>query len=485
MLWLALYFPDLPLQSVQTTANDCATVLHENQRGKAVIVAANPIARQAGIQPGMSLSSSQPLAHPLLSIERQISAELKALNRLAIWAQQFTPSVSLQPPNCLLLEVEASLHLFDGIKNLQHTIADKIALLSYTLYQGVAPTPGGAWLLAKHGDSPAILGQKQLQAKIMTLPIKLLELDHSQHKTFKSLGLKCIADLLRLPRAGLNQRLGPALLLQIDRILGHKPDPREFFKVPETFSSEILLPNTTHETAPLVFVLQRLLQELSGFLIARSRGVQRLQLGLLPAARLTNPSPIQWLDLNLLSPNNDPEYLLKLWQEKLDRYRLLTPVEGILLKAPKLLPITTSHPDLFTPHPQHTEAFAQFVERMQIRLGAGCVQQHSCQNDHRPEKAITAVTYPAMQPTACKAFPLAARPLWLLAQAQPLKATPQGLWLQGSIRLLNGPERIESGWWTSLNIRRDYYLASNSQQQMLWIYQTVNPPQQWFLHGLF
>ena len=42
--------------------------------------------------------------------------------------------------------------------------------------------------------------------------------------------------------------------------------------------------------------------------------------------------------------------------------------------------------------------------------------------------------------------------------------------MDGPLILLAGPERIESGWWDGHPVVRDYFVAGNAAQAVLWIY---------------
>ena len=50
------------------------------------------------------------------------------------------------------------------------------------------------------------------------------------------------------------------------------------------------------------------------------------------------------------------------------------------------------------------------------------------------------------------------RPLWLLAEPQPLDGREHPRY-EGRLEFEEGPERIESGWWDGRDVRRDYYVA--------------------------
>jgi protein ImuB len=52
----------------------------------------------------------------------------------------------------------------------------------------------------------------------------------------------------------------------------------------------------------------------------------------------------------------------------------------------------------------------------------------------------------------------------------------------GPLRLLAGPERIESGWWDGDEASRDYFVARLPGEALGWVYRENGA---WYLHGLF
>ena len=96
------------------------------------------------------------------------------------------------------------------------------------------------------------------------------------------------------------------------------------------------------------------------------------------------------------------------------------------------------------------------------------------------------------QPGSAKTFPqgtaataLSSRPLWLLAHPRPLEEIAGAPCYDGRLSLLAGPERIESGWWDGNDVARDYFVASNPAEALLWIYRERGPRGRWYLHGFF
>ena len=55
---------------------------------------------------------------------------------------------------------------------------------------------------------------------------------------------------------------------------------------------------------------------------------------------------------------------------------------------------------------------------------------------------------------------------------------------EGRLTLLEGPERIESGWWDGADITRDYFIACNTRGARYWIFQDLRQ-RNWFLHGIY
>jgi protein ImuB len=56
---------------------------------------------------------------------------------------------------------------------------------------------------------------------------------------------------------------------------------------------------------------------------------------------------------------------------------------------------------------------------------------------------------------------------------------------QGRLTLLDGPERLETGWWDEEGIARDYYTAVNPGGVHLWVFRNRNRTAAWYLHGIF
>jgi protein ImuB len=408
-----------------------------------------------------------------LAVQLQ-SVETIRLDALACWALRFTPRVSLEPPAALLGEVRGSLRLFGGAAALRQRALAGLRAGGYEASVAIAPSPRGALWLARAGLGIVVLRADALPGLAKRLPLSCLGWPEAALATLDRFGIRNLAELARLPREGLARRLGPALLRELDEGFGRCPQPRRHYAAPERFLAEIELPAPAVAVAGLAPGITRLLARLGAFLRVRASGIDGLRLDLLHRGR--PPSRIR---LGLGRPAGDGQYLGELLRERLARERLPAPVTALRMRSGIPLPLQWRSAGLFDQGASaDPEAPVQLLERLRARLGHAAVFGVRPVPDHRPERAWRVAEPGAGAPPAGSrpaAHP--PRPLWMLA-------TPQRL-AQPEIRLVAGPERIESGWWDGHDVRRDYYVALARDGARLWVFRERPPGQDWFLHGVF
>lgn len=480
MLWLSLYLPHLALEIfTRGSPENRPLLISENRGSRPWVHCCNEAASACGVAPGMAMSAARSLLSTD-SIVRKRDPELEdaALERLADWAGQFTSSLSIVSRQGLLLEIGASLRLFGGLPPLLGKVESGLRELGYHALPAVAPTPLGARLLSQAGDARPVMDRSQLRQRLGQLPLEALELDASAFKALKGIGLHCISDCLALPAAGVARRIGPSVVDYLQRALGEHPDPQMPYIPPPRFQSRLLLPAEVENIEGLLFAVRRLLLELEGVLRGRGDGIQHLHLTLLHRKR----DPTR-LTLGLLAPGRDSAHWQELLKTRLEQVELAAPVEEIMLEAERFMPLAADTGDLFGGKTAGDgQPGGRLVEKLQARLGAQAIQGCCMVADHRPEYATRPCSPGERGLFLSSPGP---RPIWLLEQPVPLSERAGFPWHQGVLRLLDGPERIETGWWDGRAIRRDYFVAQNPDQQRLWIYRTLGDPPCWYLHGLF
>jgi protein ImuB len=474
MLWIALHLPDLPLEAcAQASASpEPQAIINDAQ-----VLVCNPPARARGIRPGMSASAACALVPQLVCRPRDLAAETAALHMLAVWAQQFTSNISLEPPHGLLLDIEGSLRLFGGIRPILETIRRGLDDMGFSAFIGCAPTAAAALLLARGHDARIVNCKRALETAIAELPLAVLECNAHTLQTLRAAGIKCVGDLMALPRDGVARRFGQPLLDGIDRALGRLPAPRRFFTPPARFNAKLDLAWPVTQSEALLFAAKRLLTQLCGFLSARNGGVQRLKLSLLHEGRAATT-----VEIGLVAPTRDAAHLIMLARERLSVTAPPAPVQGLRLEAGEILALAEESLHLFPDRVNAQGEWEKLIERLRARLGADAVHGLDTCAGHRPERKWRTAE-PATRRAAANRAP---RPLWLLEQPRPLTGTaelPQ--YENGPLALVAGPERIESDWWDNDDIKRDYFIARSKQQATLWVYRERNRPGGWYLHGVF
>jgi protein ImuB len=474
MLWIALDFPRLPLD---TFALPSAHTEPWAIADRTDVLVCNSPARALGVRDGMRLSAACALSPQLNYRLRDETAEAATLATLAAWANQFTPNVSPESPRALLLDIEGSLRLFGGIRPILQALKRGLDDMGYSATMACAPTATAALLLARAGMQKIVNCKRALEAVVAILPLAALDCDARTAQTLQAVGVKHVAELMALPRDGLARRGGRQLLDTIDRALGRLPAPRQFFTPPVQFNAKLELAAPVAHSEALLFAARRLLNQLTGFLAARNGGIQRFTLTL-----RHERSEATRVEIGLVAPTRDHAHLTLLVRERLAALALNEPVHTLGVEADDILVLAEANRELFADRAGTQGEWQKLVERLRARLGPQAVHGVAADAEHRPERASRII-----QPGAASVAPACGpRPLWLLAAPQPLRevaARPH--YRETALALVAGPERIESGWWDDDDVKRDYFVAQTPDHSTLWIYRERRAPGGWYLHGVF
>ena len=406
--------------------------------------------------------------------------ERAALEALAAWAGRFTPNVSLEDDRGLLLEVEASLRLFGGLHTIVGALRADLAEMGYAAHIACAPTGRAAWWLAQSRTDRFIVDTVRLEGAITGLPVTVLDVEDDTQEMLEAIGARTLGDLLRLPRDGIARRFGQPVLDQLDRGLGRLAEPRRFFTPPARFRTCLELAAEVVDAEALVFAAKRLLVQLGGFLAARAGGISHFTFTLAHReGRVTE------ISLVLVTPSCDAGHFMLLMRERLARLTLPEPVRAIALAADEIVPLAGDNFALFHDVVSAANHWPKLVEQLRARLGVASVHGLALGAEHRPECASAAC---ALGVTS-SAVNFGLRPMWLLAEPQALTESNGVPQHGGPLKLLAGPERIESGWWDEGSVARDYFIAQTGERTLLWVFRerslVASDSTGWYLHGLF
>jgi protein ImuB len=132
-------------------------------------------------------------------------------------------------------------------------------------------------------------------------------------------------------------------------------------------------------------------------------------------------------------------------------------------------------------------SMTQLAERLAARMGRQAIKGVMTVAEHRPQRAFRLDDPLAGGSSGPRTVTegRVRRPLWMLPEPEPLPAVEGFPIHEGRLEIIDGPERIETGWWDGEGIARDYYTAVNPRGLRLWIFRDRSPGAPWYLHGYF
>lgn len=531
MLWIALHLPRLSFES-------WLAVLPPDQRLQPAalmdacgVAMCNPAAQRLGVRPGLERATALALAPQLLMGHADAARDRQTLTAVAHVALAFTPAVCwtdlvgsvaapFPAPATVSLQVQASLRYFGGLAALLQRLRTALASLNCTVQLASAPTAKGASVLACCAGSDELHATDlaQLAGLLDAAPLWLIGAGRTQWDTLHRMGLGTFGALRRLPRPALQRRFGPALLDEVDAVLGARCEPAPaWITLPETFEARLELPTRADTTALLWHGAQWLLESLLAWARAQRARVRRCTLFMHHERHRRQGGDVPGateLSIALAQASCDADHLSLLLRERLAQLSLPAPVLELRLHCTDVVWGSPPSAELFVSARGEREGLVRLIERLQARLGEGQVQQLQPMDDHRPERdevlysvSIDAVgeaaghtrrrpslSRPAAPERQCSAARVATapRPIWLLDEPLRLSERQSRPWLDGQpLQLLCGPERIEAGWWDAPLTGRDYFIAQTPEGALVWLYRARLPlsvaeeKQGWFLHGRF
>lgn len=424
-----------------------------------------------------------------------------ALQRALGWqALRFTPRVTLIE-EAVLLEVSASARLFGGLR----------ALVAQLMRECRAQRAHGptAWVALAR-----LRWRQQGACAIDELPLRTLSAAQGHLAVLERIGCRCWGDLRRLPRAGVARRFGQPLLDALDRAYGSLPESHEWLALPEVFDETLELPALVEHAGALMFAAQRLLAGMQAWLRARDSSLLALALVWHLDARRDVP-PRGELVIRLGEPARDVAHVGRLIAEHLAHVSLPAPAHTLGLRSLDIARLAPDGRSLFDQAPRQGDSLAQFIERTSARLGPGSLRCWTPHASHVPERmqrwvsaqgelaALGARLRRVPHEPVPTLRPEALYPAWLLDRPQRLRTQADRPLYHGELRLLAGPQRLETSGWAAradasaevpgeapgeASAQRDYFIARSEQAGLLWIYRE-RPTRgrlttAWYLHGI-
>jgi protein ImuB len=163
---MCLWLPNWPIQRVRIETQDRRPLVLFATRGEAgrllqsggmrgtfTVTVCSRLAAKNGVRPGMPLGEAESLLAGLAArfLKHDAAANRAALRKLARECHRYTPIVALEDalsPECVLLDIAGSSHLFGGERGLAATVWEDFSKRGYSLRLGIADGIGAAWAAA-------------------------------------------------------------------------------------------------------------------------------------------------------------------------------------------------------------------------------------------------------------------------------------------------------------------------------------------------
>jgi protein ImuB len=465
MLWACLLLPQLALDGVLRCRTDNSPLaLVDGPVNARTVVAVNASARAAGLRIGQRLTAAQAMLAQFEAVPYDPVDVARWQQFIAGVAYRYSSQVALLP-HAIVLEVSKSQSLFGSWSMMERRLRDDFSTLGFRYRIAVAPTPHGAYVLAGVRDGQAALSHEGMQRLLDDVSLAKSRLPVQAVDMLPHMGVRCLGQLLRMPRDGLQRRFGVELVQAMDRLMGDLPAGLDVYVPPDAVDWIIELSHEVENIAALIFPLRRMMGDLAAYLSGRDGGVQRFVLKLAHRDLAATEVPV-----GMLSPERSADVLFDAARGRLEQVQLPAPVLALRLIADDLPGFVPAGRDLFDERPANALPFEQLRERLRARLGDRAVYQWGTTIDPRPEHSQRVA---AQGDTPLEPRP---RPTWLLQRPIPLR---------GKVQVIAGPERLETGWWDGGDTRRDYYVLETEHGQRAWAFCAPGEQSGWMLHGWF
>lgn len=462
---------------------------------------------------GMTLAHARALIeHPDIHIEEfNAMRDAEALRKLAVWATRYSPLVSPDPPDGLLIDISGCARYFGGEGKLLRRMIRDLHRMGFYARTASASTFGCAWAAARfseHGNVVIPPGQEQFF--LAPLPIEALRLDEQIIEALHEVEITVIGHVFDLPRHQLTSRYGEELLLRMDQATGGAIETIEPVRPRPPLASSREFDGPVLQLEGIEITIRELLDELCAALVRQERGVRRLDLELLRI----DAEPV-WTSITLSRASRNAKHLWTLLSPRVEKMNLGFGVERITLTATRTGKLAhqqyqcdIAHHDAHPPGLQsgginsasaHIDrAAGELIDTLAARFGADRVLRLQPRESHMPEYAFRYRS--AMQESPHReisaGITVADRPTILLPRPELVAmemidgAPMRFRWrcFESAVKKWIGPERIAGEWWNRIprGPVRDYFKVQDERGRWLWMYrepQTGEGP--WFAHGVW
>lgn len=479
-MFSVLHIADFALHAVLRTDQEAAgrpAALFSGTGKKSVVLATNALARDAGVELGMTAPQAVARCTALVIRAPNPGAEAEARATLHAVGLTLAPTIENTGPGICTIDLKG----LDPEKRVPacRAAVTELAAAGLPATAGIARTPllalyaaRAAGLAFGHqnppfgnrpsatsgepgrtiGHAPAVLHVTDHQAFLAPLPLSAADPSPELAAVLHNWGLRTLGDLTALPRDEIVRRFGTEGLTLWQRAAGGDARPLHPIAPPQTFSATLELEHEIETLEPLLFLLRRFLDRLA----LELRTSQHVAVELHLTLRLEN-GPQHTRSFRLPEPTADVEILFRALHTHLESVQTASPIVAVQLQLTPARPLVRQQ-GLFETGLRDPHGFAETLARLAALVGSDRVGTPQLEDTHRPD-AFKLVPPPLTVPPPAE--PPVHAPVGLpLRRFRPaLRATvelvPDGTQptyvftdrFHGAIHEIRGPWRNSGDWW--------------------------------------
>lgn len=460
---------------------------------RVIITAMNGLAASHGLEVGMRLADAKAILPTIKVFPDKPEREQKLLKAIAEWCIRYTPTVAVDLPDGLILNISGCAHLWDGEAEYLQEIVKRFKEKGYTVRAAIADTIGAAWAMVRFSKLNLIAPKGEHKSELLGLPPAALRLEVDVIEKLKKLGFRTIGAIASIPRTELRRRFGQHILLRLMQAFGEVEEHLTPIKEPQPYEERLPCLEPIRTRPGIEIAIRELLEMLCKRLSEEGKGIRN---AVLKTYRVDGN--VQQITIGTNKASYDVAHLFKLFDLHIGEIEPDLGIELFTLQATKIDDADITQQVIWKGKPKlDDKGIAEFLDRVAGKIGINAIHRYLPQERYWPERAVKNTHNIKDKPQSLWR-PDMQRPTQLLPRPQIIQVSapipdyaPMLFRYQGEVHHVkrsDGPERIEREWWLEEGEHRDYYIVEDQHGYRYWVFRSGhygkhNP--EWYLHGFF
>jgi protein ImuB len=438
------------------------------------------------------------------------STDHKALLKLAEWLVRFSPRISLDGDDALVMDVTGIAHLFGGEAALAEQVRTRLKENGYTAQIALANTIGSACAFARFRANITcayVANSMDFKADLGALSVQSLRLSDKTLQLLRRFGLTRVGQLYGMDRKALTRRFSSseaaeAVVLRLDQALDVRHEPLKPLIATPEWAERLSCPEPIASQDGVEAALDQILPKLCDKLNTYGLGARDFQF-----LAFCVDGSVSDIEVSSAQATRDDAHIRTLLKEHIARINPSFGIDLFMLLASRtdqldygVRPLSSEMAGGFD-----ADSFIRLADRLSVRLGKRAVYLAEHNDSHIPERAECFVGFDTQVMTEeLGPYKTGPRPLRMFENPERVDViadVPDGpparfVWRRKVRKVVRaeGPERIAPEWWklSEKGARaRDYYRIEDEEGRRYWIYRhglyddNRGGPPQWYVQGMF